>query len=141
MTAKLTSTGVTFNDGTSQTTALKSTGVTAGSYGSASAIPTLTINANGQITSAGTASVSVPANCSNCSSYTSLTDKPTIPTNCANCNVSNCDNGVANNYVNMSNSYFQIWQCNLWRNAKVSLAKSGSDIKLNYSGQNCNCNC
>jgi hypothetical protein len=85
MATKLVSTGVTFPDGSTQTTALDASGVTAGSYGSASAIPTLTIDANGIITSASTASVSVPANCSNCSSYTNLTDKPSIPSNCSNC--------------------------------------------------------
>lgn len=96
MTAKLTSTGVEFGDGTSQTTALKSTGVSAGSYGSASAIPTLTINANGQVTSAGTAAVSVPNNCTNCSSYISLTNKPSIPNNCSNCS-GDVTGGIANN--------------------------------------------
>src|SRR5210317_782760 len=85
MPTTLKSTGVTFPDGSTQTTALDASGVTAGSYGSASAIPTLTINANGIITAASTAAVTVPANCSNCSSYTNLTDKPTIPSNCTNC--------------------------------------------------------
>lgn len=42
------------------TTALKTSGVTAGSYGSGSAIPVLTIDSNGRITAASTSAVSIP---------------------------------------------------------------------------------
>lgn len=42
------------------TTALKTSGVTAGSYGSDSAIPVLTIDSNGRITAASTSAVSIP---------------------------------------------------------------------------------
>ena len=39
---------------------LANTGVTAAVYGNASAIPTLTISADGRVTSASTAAVSIP---------------------------------------------------------------------------------
>lgn len=42
------------------TTALKTSGVTAGSYGSGSAIPVLTIDSKGRITAASTSAVSIP---------------------------------------------------------------------------------
>ena len=48
--------GITYNSATGAFT-LTNTGVTAGTYGSASLVPVLTINENGQIDSAGTVSV------------------------------------------------------------------------------------
>jgi len=54
--AALGGTGLTYDDGTN-TLNITNTGVTAGTYGSASLVPVLTINAQGQIDSAGTLSV------------------------------------------------------------------------------------
>lgn len=53
---------------------LNNTGVTANTYGSSTAIPRLTIDAQGRITSATTQAVSIPANCSNCANGVSLTN-------------------------------------------------------------------
>ena len=147
MSTKLVSTGVTFPDGSTQTTALDASGVAAGSYGSATAIPTLTINANGIITAASTASVSVPANCTNCSSYTNLTDKPTIPSNCTNCSgdinsggsysFTQCDNPQNCGDNQCQNCWFQCYDTG-------ATVKSGTALLQGYrkvQQKQFNCNC
>jgi hypothetical protein len=53
---------------------LANTGVTANTYGSSTAIPRLTIDAQGRITSATTNAVSIPSNCTNCANGVSLTN-------------------------------------------------------------------
>ncbi len=67
--------GITYNSTTGAFT-LTDTGVTAGSYGSASAVPVLTVNANGQITSISTTAVAGVSGFS----YTAGTNTFTITT-------------------------------------------------------------
>jgi hypothetical protein len=138
MPTTLKSTGVTFPDGSTQTTALDASGVTAGSYGSASAIPVLTIDTNGIVTSASTASVTVPANCSNCSAYSSLSGLPSIPSNCSNCSAYSSLSGLPTTYTNCnvihSNNKLMNFNYSNWRSAAF-------DTYGRWLNSNCNCDC
>jgi hypothetical protein len=58
--SSITSTTSNSAAGTTHTHALDSTGVTAGSYGGASAVATFTVDAKGRLTAAGSAAISVP---------------------------------------------------------------------------------
>lgn len=67
--------------------ALANTGVAAGSYGNATGVPAITVNAQGQVTSAGVTSIVIPASSvtglatvATSGTYSSLTGRPTLGT-------------------------------------------------------------